>query len=266
MVPSLDQAGRSICLDHRHRRVHGRRHRRRSGGVAGRVSRHRREAVRAVGQWVGGQAPAAGIYRRRAQVGRTVKHMHRRYAIGVAHRARQRQRIVLGQPAARDRGGRAGVGTDRRADRLARPRGIKRYRQRRGGRAIARRIGELRRDRLGAVGPEVARRHRQAHTVRRDVGCRNRVQHVVRQRRAAQQQLDRVAGRNRRIERHRERRAGRVGQVVGIRGARIRPRNQVRRAANHPGNTDHPVVVQVLVETGLERFQRNASSRQNGSL
>ena len=219
MGPNFDQAGRSVFFDHRHGRVHGRRHCRRGGSVAGRVGGHRREAVRTVGQWIGGQTPAAGVYRRRAQVVRTVKHMHRRYAIGVAYRAGQRQRIVLGQPAARDRGGRAGVGTDRRADRLARRFGVEVYRQRRGGRAIAGRVGELRRDRLGAVGPKVACRHRQAHTVRRDVGCRNRVQHVVRQRRAAQQQLDRVAGHHRRIERHRERRAGHIGQIVGIRGA-----------------------------------------------
>ena len=116
--------------------------------------------MRAVRQRQGGEVPGATNNRRRAQVGRAIKHMHRRHAIGVAHRAGQRQRIVLGQSAARDRRGRAGIGANGRADRLARCRGVERDHVRRRGRAIARRIGELGRDRLGAVGPEVARRHR----------------------------------------------------------------------------------------------------------
>ena len=92
---------------------------------------------------------------------------------------------------------RAGIGADRCADRLARRRGVERYRQRRRGRGVARRIGELRRNRLAAVRPEVARRHRQAHAARRDVGRRDGVRHRMGEGRAAQQQLDRVADRNR---------------------------------------------------------------------
>ena len=88
-----------------------------------------------------------------------------------------------------------------------RRRGVERDHVRRSGRAVARRIGEQGRDRLGAVGPEVAGRHRKADAAGRDVGRRNGVRHLMRQRRTAQQQLDRIASRNRRIERHRERRA-----------------------------------------------------------
>ena len=61
----------------------------------------------------GGEVPVASNDRRRTEVGRTVKHVHRRHPVGVAHRARQRQRVVVGQPAARDRRGRAGIGADR---------------------------------------------------------------------------------------------------------------------------------------------------------
>ena len=205
----------------RRRGVHGRRHRRGGGGIAGRVDGLGGQAVRAVRQPQGGEVPVATNNRRRAQVGRAVKHMHRRHAIGVAHRAGQRQRIVLGQSAARDRRGRAGIGANRRADRLARRRGVERDHVRRSGRAVARRIGEHGRDRLGAVGPEVACRHRKAHAAGRDVGRRNGVRHVVRQRRAAQQQLDRVASRDRRIERHREVGLVTLVDVVTVRAAGI---------------------------------------------
>ena len=146
----------------RRRGVHGRRHRRRGGGIAGRIDGLGGQAVRAVDKPQGGEVPVAGAHRRRAQQGGAVVDLHRGYAVGVAHRAGQRQRIVLGQPAARDRRGRAGIGADRRADRLARRRGVERDHVRRRGRGIAGRVGELGGDRLSAVGPQVARRHRKA--------------------------------------------------------------------------------------------------------
>ena len=172
--------GRVSRDDGRNRRrgVHGRRHRRGGGGIAGRVDGLGGQAVRAVRQPQGGEVPVATNNRRRAQVGRAVKHMHRRHAIGVAHRAGQRQRIVLGQSAARDRRGRAGIGANRRADRLARRRGVERDHVRRRGRSMARRIGELGRNLLAAVGPEVAGGHRKDDAGRRHLGRGNGVRHV----------------------------------------------------------------------------------------
>ena len=127
----------------RRRGVDGRRHRRGGGGVAGIVGGLGGEAVAAVRQRRGGEAPGAGVHRRGTQQGRAVVDLHRRHPVGVAHRARQRQRVVLGQPAARDRRGRAGVGADRRADRLARRRGVDRRRHRRGGGDVAGIVGGL---------------------------------------------------------------------------------------------------------------------------
>ena len=92
--------------------------------------------------------------------------------------------------AVEDRHGRTGVGdVDRAGDRLhrlvgctaragdrdRRSAGIQRHSQRCAGRAVARHIAELRRDRLAAVGSEVARRHRQRHAAGQHVGSRDGV-------------------------------------------------------------------------------------------
>ena len=193
----------------------------------------------------------------------------RRPAEQQLHRVAGRHRRIE-----RDREGRAGDGGDvvgsrgagvRRRNQVRRAagrrRGVERDRQRRGGRAVARRIGELRRNRLAAVRPEIARRHRQAHAAGRDVGGSNGVGHVVRQRRPAEQQLDRVAGRHRRIERDREGRAGDGGDVVGSRGAGVRRRNQVRRAAGRRHGVNRGPCEPDAVTEMASKFQCDGSCR-----
>ena len=92
-------------------------------------------------------------------------------------------------------------------------------------------IAELRRDRLGAVGAEVAGGYAQADAAGGDVRRGDGVGHRMRQRRTAQQQLHGVAGRHRRIERDGKTRRRHVGDAVGMRRAGIRRRRESRRAA-----------------------------------
>ena len=105
----------------------------------------------------------------------------------------------------------------------------------RGGRGIAGHVAELRRNLLGAVGPEVARRHGQADAAGGDIRRGDDVRHRMRQGRTTEQQLHRIAGHDRRTQRDRKSRRRHVGDAVGMRGAGVRCRCESRRAAARRG-------------------------------
>ena len=86
-------------------RIHRSRHCRCGRGVASVVGGHSGEAMQRACQRCRGEAPVTSADCGRAQIGRTVKDMHRGHAVGITHRARERQRVVLGQPTTADGGG-----------------------------------------------------------------------------------------------------------------------------------------------------------------
>src|SRR5262249_27931161 len=105
---------------------------------------------------------------------------------------------------------------------------VERDRERASGGAVPRGVAELGRDRLAAVGAEVAGGHRQADAGGGHVGGRDRMRHRVREGQPAEQQLDRVA-------QHQHRVVG--GKGGGIRGRReiVKDRSAAVRSGEQEG-------------------------------
>ncbi len=199
-------------------------HRAAGGGVAGQIRDLGGQQVAAIAERDVG-APGAAADGGDADLGRAIENGDRGAGIGASNRSAKGQARLVGR-------------TTRVADRHLRCGGVERDHVGRSGRAIARRIAELGRDRLGAVGPEVAGGHRQADAAGRHIGGGDGVGHRMRQRRTAEQQLNRIAGRNRRIERHREGRRRHIGDAVSMRRPGVRRRGQNRRAAARRGGVE----------------------------
>ena len=172
-------------------------------GIAGRIADLRGEQVVAVAERDVG-APRAAADGGDTDLGHAIENSDRGVGIGAGNSAGEGQARLVGL-------------TARVADRHHRCGGVKRDHVGRSDRAIARRITELGRDRLGTIGPEVAGDHGQADAAGDDVRRRDGVGHRMRQSRTTQQQLNPIAGHDRRTERHCEGRRRHIGYAVSMR-------------------------------------------------